>query len=95
MNKNGQTATEFLLKYGWAIFVIGVTIAALAYFGVLDPHQYDSSQTTNEQNEQLRLSNICDNTCKFHNLTFSEWKRSGIGEETCLCYANNKTIRVY
>lgn len=32
-----QAAMEFLLTYGWAILVVLVVIAALAYFGVLDP----------------------------------------------------------
>ncbi len=35
--KRGQAAMEFLMTYGWAILVVLVVIAALAYFGVLDP----------------------------------------------------------
>jgi hypothetical protein len=35
--KKGQAALEFLTTYGWAFLVILVMIAALAYFGVLDP----------------------------------------------------------
>ncbi len=36
-NSKGQAAMEFLMTYGWAILVVLVVIAALAYFGVLDP----------------------------------------------------------
>lgn len=32
-----QAAMEFLLTYGWAILIVLVVIAALAYFGVLNP----------------------------------------------------------
>ena len=35
--KKGQAAMEFLMTYGWAILVVIAAIAALAYFGVLDP----------------------------------------------------------
>jgi len=35
--KRGQAAMEFLMTYGWAILVVLVVIAALAYFGVLSP----------------------------------------------------------
>jgi hypothetical protein len=35
--KRGQAAMEFLMTYGWAILVVIAAIAALAYFGVLDP----------------------------------------------------------
>ena len=37
MTKKGQAAMEFLMTYGWAILVVLIVIAALAYFGVLDP----------------------------------------------------------
>ena len=37
--KKGQAAMEFLMTYGWAILVVIAAIAALAYFGVLDPAQ--------------------------------------------------------
>ena len=37
---SGQAAMEFLLNYGWAILVVLVAIAALAYFGVLSPGKY-------------------------------------------------------
>ncbi len=37
MNKRGQAAMEFLMTYGWAILAVLISIAALAYFGVLNP----------------------------------------------------------
>ncbi len=38
--KKAQAAMEFLLSYGWAILAIVVVIAALLYFGVVNPGQY-------------------------------------------------------
>ena len=35
-----QAALEFLLTYGWAIMVVLIAIAALAYFGVLSPDNF-------------------------------------------------------
>jgi hypothetical protein len=40
MSKKGQAAMEFIMTYGWAILVVLVAIAALAYFGVLSPGKY-------------------------------------------------------
>lgn len=36
-NTKAQAALEFLSTYGWALMVVMVMIAALAYFGVLNP----------------------------------------------------------
>lgn len=38
--KRGQAAMEFLMTYGWAILVVLIAIAALAYFGVLNPSKF-------------------------------------------------------
>ena len=38
--KKGQAAIEFIMTYGWAILVVLVAIAALAYFGVLSPSRF-------------------------------------------------------
>ena len=38
--KRGQAALEFLMTYGWAILVVLAAIAALAYFGVLNPDRF-------------------------------------------------------
>ena len=38
--KKAQAAMEFLMTYGWAILVVLIAIAALAYFGVLNPGRY-------------------------------------------------------
>lgn len=35
--KKSQAAMEFLVTYGWAILIVLVAIAALTYYGVLDP----------------------------------------------------------
>ena len=43
-NMKSQAAMEFLLTYGWAITVVVVAIAALAYFGVLDPGRFAPSR---------------------------------------------------
>jgi uncharacterized protein (UPF0333 family) len=40
MYKKAQAAMEFLMTYGWAILVVLVAIAALAYFGVLSPNKF-------------------------------------------------------
>jgi len=40
MMKKGQAAIEFIMTYGWAILVVLVAIAALAYFGVLSPDRF-------------------------------------------------------
>ena len=40
MDKRGQAATEFLLTHGWAFMCILAAVAALAYFGVLQPDRY-------------------------------------------------------
>ena len=40
MGKKGQAALEYLTTYAWAFVVIGVTISALYYFGVLDFSKY-------------------------------------------------------
>jgi hypothetical protein len=46
MNKKAQAATEFLMTYGWAILVVAVAIAALAYFGVLSPSRFLPNKCT-------------------------------------------------
>ena len=40
MKRKSQAALEFIMTYGWAILVVLVAIAALAYFGVLDPGRF-------------------------------------------------------
>jgi len=44
--KKAQAAMEFLMTYGWAILVVLLAIAALAYFGVLNPGRYLPSSCT-------------------------------------------------
>ena len=38
--KKAQGAMEFLMTYGWAILVVLLVIASLAYFGVLNPARF-------------------------------------------------------
>ncbi|MCF7799124.1 hypothetical protein K9M74_04425 [Candidatus Woesearchaeota archaeon] len=46
MKKRAQAAMEFLMTYGWAILVVLLAIAALAYFGVLSPENLLPERTT-------------------------------------------------
>jgi hypothetical protein len=39
-NKKSQAAMEFLMSYGWALLVVLLVIAALAYFGMLNPERF-------------------------------------------------------
>ena len=39
-NKKGQAAMEFLMTYGWALLVVLIAIAALAFFGLLNPSRF-------------------------------------------------------
>ena len=45
-SRSGQAALEFIMTYGWAILVVLVAIAALAYFGVLSPDRFLPSKCT-------------------------------------------------
>jgi uncharacterized protein (UPF0333 family) len=38
--KQGQAAMEFLMTYGWALLVVLIAIAALAFFGLLNPSRF-------------------------------------------------------
>jgi hypothetical protein len=38
--KKSQAAMEFLMSYGWALLVVLLVIAALAYFGMLNPERF-------------------------------------------------------
>jgi hypothetical protein len=40
LNKKSQAAMEFLMSYGWALLVVLLVIAALAYFGMLNPERF-------------------------------------------------------
>jgi len=44
--KKGQAAMEFLMTYGWALLVVLIAIAALAFFGVLNPSRFLPSTCT-------------------------------------------------
>src|SRR3989344_2168151 len=38
--KSGQAAMEFLMTYGWALLIVLIAVAALAYFGILNPSRF-------------------------------------------------------
>jgi len=38
--KKAQAAMEFLMTYGWALLVVLIAIAALAFFGLLNPSNF-------------------------------------------------------
>jgi hypothetical protein len=38
--KKSQAAMEFLMTYGWALLVVIIVIAALAFFGLLNPSRF-------------------------------------------------------
>jgi uncharacterized protein (UPF0333 family) len=40
INKKSQAAMEFLMTYGWALLVVLIVIAALAFFGLLNPSRF-------------------------------------------------------
>mgnify|MGYP001619472072 FL=1 len=58
MDKKSQAALEFLMTYGWAILVVLVAIAALAYFGVLSPCKFVPSSAGCEK-ENTTTTPIC------------------------------------
>ncbi|MEM4637491.1 MAG: hypothetical protein QXK76_00515 [Candidatus Woesearchaeota archaeon] len=37
--KRGQAAIEFLMTYGWAIFIVLLSLGAIAYFGYNNPQK--------------------------------------------------------
>jgi hypothetical protein len=39
-SKKAQAAMEFLMTYGWALLVVLIAIAALAFFGLLNPQRF-------------------------------------------------------
>ena len=40
ISKKGQAAMEFLMTYGWALLIVLIAVAALAYFGILNPSRF-------------------------------------------------------
>ena len=60
MTKKYESETmEFLMNYGWVIFIVLLVIAALAYFGVLDPRNlFPSDKNINESDPNFVCSNL-------------------------------------
>lgn len=44
LKRVSQAALEFLMTYGWAILVVLAAVAALSYFGVLNPDYYSAEK---------------------------------------------------
>jgi hypothetical protein len=65
--RKSQAALEFLTTYAWVFIIILITIAALAYFGVLSPSKLlpdrcnFGSEVTCDKNK-LVVNNVVDNT---------------------------------
>jgi hypothetical protein len=55
-NKKSQAAMEFLMSYGWALLVILLVIAALAYFGMLNPDRFLPDKITVSDNRIQLIS---------------------------------------
>lgn len=50
LNIKSQAAMEFLVTYGWALLVVLIAIAALAYFGLLNPDRFLPDKATISDN---------------------------------------------
>lgn len=66
--RKGQAAMEFLMTYGWAILVVLIAIAALVYFGAINPERFVSDSCTlapplscSQQGDFIALSEAADN----------------------------------
>jgi hypothetical protein len=55
-NKKSQAAMEFLMSYGWALLVVLLVIAALAYFGMLNPDRFLPDKITVSDNRIQLIS---------------------------------------
>jgi hypothetical protein len=55
-NTKSQAAMEFLMTYGWALLIILLVIAALAYFGMLNPDRFLPDKVTVSDNRLQVIS---------------------------------------
>ncbi len=60
--KSGQAAMEFLMTYGWALLVVLIAIAALAYFGLLNPSKFLPDKVTIAPGLTVSQASIDENT---------------------------------
>jgi hypothetical protein len=56
MYRKSQAAMEFLMTYGWALLVILLVLAALAYFGMLNPDRFLPDKITVSDNRIQLIS---------------------------------------
>ncbi len=76
-----QSAMEYLTTYGWAILIIGISLAALFELGVFNPLNYAAKATPGScsvnrpqgpnTTEQLSLSGVCTNLMPQYVAVFS------------------------
>ena len=71
--KKGQAALEYMMTYGWVILLFLIAIAALAYFGVLNPSRFLPNHCT------LAPGFSCDDF-KVTSSTIELVLRNGVGE---------------
>lgn len=82
--KKGQTATNFLFTYGWAILVILVVVVALYAMGIFNP-QDTVDHTTCEYVcafKRLEYGNEYQNTCVC--LDCEEFTDEGVEYRACV-----------
>lgn len=98
MTKKAQTATEFLIGYGWMILIVLILVGGLAYFGAFNKDiVFFTEDCAKNFCEEKNLSyvfyqspNII--TCDAEpSDDFIEYKKFGIRNITKVCGENNET----
>jgi uncharacterized protein (UPF0333 family) len=85
MGKRGQTSTEFLMTYGWAILVVLILIVAFVYLNVVRPKQLIvdqclmppglaclDSKISESDGITLTVENAMKRTLQYMNITITE-----------------------
>mgnify|MGYP001593899594 CR=1 FL=1 len=104
LGKKVQAALEFLMSYGWAILIMVVVIAALAYFGVLSPDALFSDKCilpagitcldhkVESYQVILVLKNNKGETMTITNITISSNNQECFDNESITLYNNDKVV---
>lgn len=104
LGKKVQAALEFLMSYGWAILIMGVVIAALAYFGVLSPDAFFSDKCilpagitcldhkVESYQVILVLKNNKGETMTINNITVSSNNEECFDNESITLHNNDKAV---
>jgi hypothetical protein len=61
-NTKSQAAMEFLMTYGWALLVVLIVIAALAYFGLLNPSRFLPDRVDLSPGLEVRTASVDENS---------------------------------